>query len=293
MRLRASVALAVVLGSAALVGCSTSPAPVVDSSESNRIEYQHSDLVFTLASDWELTSSQDQQTYVYDLVDGDDVMARAIISDVTVNQFSYDYETEVRQFVNSLDNDAKFDMGELIEIEGQDCPSYLVSVETNDDIPLKGSDKLMVSGNKLYSVMVLARQSDYERYETELDAIIDSAEVENPTEPVTAEPESATSSPEYDFVETPQSPTTPQAPATPTMPTTIGEGTYHVGTDIQAGEYKVTGTSSDGKGYWEVTSSSAPDADMIGNDYFAGTSYVTVSDGQYLTLSMASAELVQ
>lgn len=292
MRLRASVALAVILGSVALFGCSTTT-PIVDSSESNRVEYQHSDLVFTLASEWELVSSQNQQTFVYDLVDGDDVMARAIISDVTVNQFSYDYETEVRQFVNSLDNDAKFDMGELVEIEGQDCPSYLVSVETNDDIPLKGSDKLMVSGNKLYSVMALARQSDYELYETELDTIIDSAEVENPTEPVTAEPESATSTPDYGFVETPQSPTTPQTSTTPTMSTTIGEGTYRVGTDIQAGEYKVTGTSLGGKGYWEVKNSSAPDADRVGNDFFKGTSYVTVSDGQYLTLSNATAEQVQ
>lgn len=73
----------------------------------------------------------------------------------------------------------------------------------------------------------------------------------------------------------------------------IGEGTYLVGTDIQAGEYKLTGTSSDGSGYWEVKNSSAPDADRVGNDFFKGTSYVTVSDGQYLTLSNATAEQVQ
>lgn len=71
----------------------------------------------------------------------------------------------------------------------------------------------------------------------------------------------------------------------------IGEGTYRVGTDIEAGEYKLTATS-DIPGYWEVTNSSAPDADIVGNDNFEGTAYVTVTDGQYLKLNRCTGEKV-
>ena len=72
---------------------------------------------------------------------------------------------------------------------------------------------------------------------------------------------------------------------------TIGEGTHLVGTDIEAGEYKLTATS-DVPGYWKVTESSAPDADIIGNDNFIGTAYVTVTDGQYLTINRCTGERV-
>lgn len=69
----------------------------------------------------------------------------------------------------------------------------------------------------------------------------------------------------------------------------IGPGTYKVGTDIPAGEYKLTATSNK-KGYWEVTNSSAADADIVGNDNFTGSTYVTVTDGQYLKLKRCTAE---
>ena len=72
---------------------------------------------------------------------------------------------------------------------------------------------------------------------------------------------------------------------------TIGEGTHLVGADIEAGEYKLTATGSV-PGYWEVTNSSAPDADIIGNDNFDGNAYVTVSDGQYLKLNRCIGEKV-
>lgn len=69
----------------------------------------------------------------------------------------------------------------------------------------------------------------------------------------------------------------------------LAEGTYKVGTDIPAGEYKLTATSGD-MGYWEVTNSSSADADIVGNDNFTGSAYVTVSDGQYLKLVRCTAE---
>lgn len=76
-----------------------------------------------------------------------------------------------------------------------------------------------------------------------------------------------------------------------TPKTSFGEGMHLVGTDIEAGEYKLTATS-DVDGYWKVTGSSAPDADIIGNDIFTGTAYVTVTDGQYLTVSRCTGEKV-
>ena len=70
-----------------------------------------------------------------------------------------------------------------------------------------------------------------------------------------------------------------------------GEGMYKVGADIPAGEYKLTATSD--YGYWEVTTSSSADADIIGNDNFSNSTYVTVSEGQYLKLSRCYAEPAQ
>ena len=71
----------------------------------------------------------------------------------------------------------------------------------------------------------------------------------------------------------------------------IGAGTHLVGTDIEAGEYCLTASAGD-MGYWEVTASSAPDADIVGNDNFEGTAYVTVTDGQYLKLNRCTGEKV-
>lgn len=70
---------------------------------------------------------------------------------------------------------------------------------------------------------------------------------------------------------------------------TYGDGMYRVGTDIPAGEYKLT-ASSGTLGYWEVTNSSTADADIVGNDNFSGSTYVTVSNGQYLKLERCVAK---
>ena len=61
------------------------------------------------------------------------------------------------------------------------------------------------------------------------------------------------------------------------------DGMYKVGTDIPAGEYKVVVTSS--MGYIEVTSGSRGTFDqIITNDVPTADTYITVSEGQYLTL---------
>lgn len=61
---------------------------------------------------------------------------------------------------------------------------------------------------------------------------------------------------------------------------TISDGMYKVGYHIPAGEYKVT---SNGNGYYCVYPNSLQQ-DIITNDNFTGSKYVSVSDGQYLEL---------
>lgn len=71
--------------------------------------------------------------------------------------------------------------------------------------------------------------------------------------------------------------------------TTYGPGTLKVGTDIPAGEYKVTSTRSNGEGYWAIRDSSGTNSNILANDAFTGSSYATVEDGQYFELSGAIA----
>lgn len=67
---------------------------------------------------------------------------------------------------------------------------------------------------------------------------------------------------------------------------TSKEGMFKVGKDLAAGEYKI---HSDSDGYVQVSSSSDHSFEsIVSNDNFSGDSYITVSDGQYLTLTRAN-----
>lgn len=70
---------------------------------------------------------------------------------------------------------------------------------------------------------------------------------------------------------------------------TYSAGTYKVGSDIPAGEYKLINDSELG-GYYCVYNNSNPDADIVTNDNFEDQTYITVSDGQYLLLSRCKIE---
>lgn len=74
---------------------------------------------------------------------------------------------------------------------------------------------------------------------------------------------------------------------------TYGPGTLKVGTDIPAGEYKITSTRSSGEGYWAILDSSGTNANILANDAFTGSSYATVEDGQYFELKGAVATPAQ
>ena len=62
-----------------------------------------------------------------------------------------------------------------------------------------------------------------------------------------------------------------------------GEGMYKVGVDIPAGEYNVIAEQGQ-SAYLEVSSDSTGDS-IITNNIFENNMYITVTDGQYLTLN--------
>lgn len=64
-------------------------------------------------------------------------------------------------------------------------------------------------------------------------------------------------------------------------------GMYKVGTDIPAGEYILKPSAM---AYYQVASDSTGALEsIVSNDNFSGTRYITVSDGQYLTLTSCTA----
>ena len=69
------------------------------------------------------------------------------------------------------------------------------------------------------------------------------------------------------------------------------EGMYKVGVDIPAGEYNVISDNDDMMAYIEVSKDSTGSMEsIVTNDNFEGNKYITVEEGQYLTLQMAHIE---
>ena len=65
------------------------------------------------------------------------------------------------------------------------------------------------------------------------------------------------------------------------------DGMYKVGADIPAGEYILDPSAM---AYYQVASDSTGALEsIVSNDNFSGTRYITVSDGQYLTLTSCTA----
>lgn len=88
-----------------------------------------------------------------------------------------------------------------------------------------------------------------------------------------------------------QSITETTSQTTETGSTVISEGTYKVGSEIPAGEYKLTTTTSV-SGYYAILKDSSGTDNIIANDNFDNQSYVTVKDGQYLELNRCKAEKI-
>ncbi|CAH0344173.1 hypothetical protein [Bacillus sp. CECT 9360] len=64
----------------------------------------------------------------------------------------------------------------------------------------------------------------------------------------------------------------------------ISEGMYKVGQDIPSGEYMLV---SQGGGYFSINRDSAGSDSILANDNFDTHSFITIEDGQYLTLTRA------
>ena len=65
------------------------------------------------------------------------------------------------------------------------------------------------------------------------------------------------------------------------------DGMYKVGADIPAGEYILDPSAT---AYYQVASDSTGTLEsIVSNDNFSGTRYITVSEGQYLTLTGCTA----
>lgn len=66
---------------------------------------------------------------------------------------------------------------------------------------------------------------------------------------------------------------------------TSGEGMFRVGTHLDVGEYEIISTSDIGA-YIEVSSDSTHEFNsIVSNDNFNNNKYITIEDGQYLTIS--------
>lgn len=81
--------------------------------------------------------------------------------------------------------------------------------------------------------------------------------------------------------------TTTEAP-----PVSAADGMFKIGTDIPSGEYHLF-TDYDEPGGMYVLSNDANQNDIISTDYFEESSYVSVSNGQYLKLSDCTAYLIK
>lgn len=73
---------------------------------------------------------------------------------------------------------------------------------------------------------------------------------------------------------------------------TFEDGMYRVGEDIPAGEYKLNVTEDIG-GYWCIYSNSEIPLDIIDNQNFEGSTYVTVREGQYFQIKRCIATPVK
>lgn len=73
---------------------------------------------------------------------------------------------------------------------------------------------------------------------------------------------------------------------TPPPKPAINDGTYKVGVDIKAGQWRTNGHGGEGGCYWERDSNLSGSLDsIIANDNIDGPTIIEVNDGEYLELS--------
>ena len=189
--------------------------------------------------------------------------------------FASDGSAEVEYLLDSLDGDVTQVTSEKSQGSLGSAVTYTADIQREQNgTTYVGYAHYIASGHDLYGLFVVVAEIPFgEGYDEVLAAMIDSMELDDPQAPSGSD--GADDSQETE---------------TGDEAVTITAGTYKVGTDIPAGEYKLTAESNT-YGYGEVTASSAAAADIIDNDNFEGSTYLTVTDGQYLTIKRCTGIL--
>ena len=219
-------------------------------------------------SDWSIRGEPSDRPLYIDMDNGGMVMLDAAA------EIHVDTETTVADHLDSYfegfdSSEFKSDTRQTWHVSGADA----AEMAHFEGLGYEGLILCCITGSQLNSLMIGVPENDYDAYENTITHVMSSVSVA----PMPgSNQETATTNDTEAKVEGPST----HAP----------EGTSLVGSDIPAGTYKLTASSSYG-GYWEVRNSAEPDAEIVGNENFDGSSYVTVSDGQYLTLSRCTGQL--
>lgn len=238
-------------------------------------------LTVNLPSSWEVDRSTENRVQIVPSVGG--------LAQLSMNgniDFVNDGSEEVDTLLQTLDGDVTHVLSDKRKGACGDAVTYTVDISREQDgVPYCGFAEFIVSGHSIYSFMVVVPEEDYEKgYDEVLKAISDSFSLKQSAEPYGAGEGYAGTDGSQASSDTGNSmPTENAQPQESASAATITEGKYRVGSDVAAGEYKLTATPGE-TAYWEVTDSSNPDADIVGNEVFENSTYVTVSDGQYITL---------
>lgn len=173
--------------------------------------------------------------------------------------------------------DAGVSIGEeVIQDSVGDAPIWRYTFTSDGvDNPMSGKGVIYLTGDEMNAIQVGAPAEAYDDMEPMLDEIIDGIEYLS-TEPL------VTSDGQVDEVSD-----SPQAHQE--IASSMNGGTYLVGSDISAGTYKLVATTD--SGYWEIKASVGAAADIVANELFENMTYVTVEDGQYITLSDCTGQL--
>lgn len=291
--MRRQMLVVALVGTLALVGCSSAPQAqdaVADNNQQEKTsnEYQPDIDDVTPVSlawmDFDVPSSWDMERDGSTIQLVPSVGGLVQVSNSAGINFVGDGSEEVDVLLDSLNGDVTQVVSDKREGTCGNAKTYTVDIERSDASELhKGYAEFIISGHAMYMFIMVVPESAYDHgYDEVLRSVLDSVTIEGSVAPLgsddLSQPQEESNSPDPDD-------------SGSSTTSTVGEGTYRVGTDIEAGEYKLTTTSST-PGYWEVTNSSAPDADIVGNDNFEGTAYVTVADGQYLKLNRCTGEKI-
>lgn len=204
----------------------------------------------------------------------------------TVSPISnFNNELDALNYWRSLDSSLHDDWKKISD-DTTDAERYRATAEMDGGKNAKGVVEIIFTGDQSAGIMLFASGNEWEKAESVFNDILSTLKIENGTKPnfKMSISDSENQGSTTDNQETPSNENQSDAPKS------YPSGMYKIGTDMPAGEYKLSSTDH---AYWEVTTSSAADADIVGNDNFTGDTYVTVQEGQYFKFERCSATPVE